>query len=70
MNKIEQLDLLTELLAKLENLNLLIDQQAGTIYVPEHGRTPVVIVNDLMKEQVIQAIECAEALKKDLKGEN
>lgn len=70
MNKIERLDMLTELLAKLENLNLLIDQQAETVYVPEQGRTPVVIVNDIMKEQVIGAIECAEALRKDLKGGN
>lgn len=62
MNRIEMLDILMEIKTKLENLNLMIDQQAQTIYVPQEGRTPVVIVNDLMKEQVVEALECIEQL--------
>ncbi len=68
MNQIELLDLLTELQVKLENLNLMIDQQASKIYVPEQGRTPIVIMNDLMKEQVVNALEDVAFLKKEIQS--
>ena len=68
MNQIELLDDLAEIQTKLENLNLMIDQQAQTLYVPQEGRTPVVIINDLMKEQIMSALEQIETLREKIES--
>jgi hypothetical protein len=67
MSKTEQLDLLAELRIRLENLEQLLSRQMEVMFVPARGRTPGVVLNDMMAEQAGRALECVQALREEIR---